>query len=102
MKTVRTSAAFVMHNIIITVSECPNQTLPRKAGIGNNVGDLPLLVWLCKLAAAISAKRKNCRGQIRGGMNLMETRNVTQCLLVFGRQLGDIGAARNLNCHDHQ
>ncbi len=55
------AAPFIMHNIVITVSNGPNETFPRECLISNNVSDLPLLASFRKLPISVSTERKNCR-----------------------------------------
>src|SRR6266568_569998 len=102
MKAVRISPALVVHDIIVAIRNRPNQTLASKPVISNHISELPLLSWLCKPAVAVCTKRKNCRWQVRGRMNVMETGTVMQDLLVSGGKLGDIGTADALQRHDGQ
>src|SRR6266581_1782895 len=102
MKAVRISPALVVHDIIFVIRNRPNQTLASKAVISDHISELPLLSWLCKPAVAVRTKRKNCRWQVRRRMNVMETGNITQDLLVSSGKLGDIGTAETLQRNDGQ
>src|SRR5438552_2247071 len=56
MKAVTTPSALVMHNVILARNRCPDQTLPWKGGIRDNVRRFPLLARFGEPTAVVRAK----------------------------------------------
>src|SRR6266513_4981695 len=51
VKGVRDSAALIMHDLIVAADRCPNQAFAQESWIDNRISRVPLLTWLCDLAA---------------------------------------------------
>src|SRR5205814_1142315 len=97
MEAVATSAALVMHDVVIARNRSPDEAFAWERGVRDNIGRLPLLPRLCESAALVCAERKDCRWQIGSGKNLMEARRILQRLAMLCGQLADIRKAQALD-----
>jgi len=86
-----------MHSVIRAENCCPDETLPWKRDIRDNVRRFPLLTRLGESAAIVRAKSDDGRRQIGGRKNLVEARGILQNLALRCWQLRDIRKAKALN-----
>src|SRR5947208_378755 len=93
MEAPTTSAALVMHDVILAGNRSPDETPARERGVRDNISRLPLLTRLCQSAALVCAKCNDGRWQIRSGKNLVEARRILQRLAMLCGQLADIRKA---------
>src|SRR6266446_7416833 len=78
---VRDSAALVMHDVILAVYRCPNETFAWERWIADGIGRVPVLTWFCEFAVPTAVtKREDCGWQIAGRVNFMEACSIQQSL----------------------